>query len=54
LNNLLLPLGEKPLSLVTFFAAAKKVTRPRSGGKPCNKGTAVEKAANQARGRIAT
>jgi hypothetical protein len=43
LNNLLLLLGEKPLSLVTFFAAAKKVTRPRSGRKPCNKCTAAEK-----------
>src|SRR4249919_1934601 len=27
-------LGEKPLSLVTFFAAAKKVTRSRSEWKP--------------------
>jgi hypothetical protein len=31
-GELLLP-REKPLSLVTFFAAAKKVTRPRSGRK---------------------
>ena len=33
-RELLLPRG-KPLSLVTFFAAAKKVTRPRSGRKRC-------------------
>jgi hypothetical protein len=33
LSNLLLHPRGKAVSLVTFFAAAKKVTRPRSGRK---------------------